>query len=506
MTTLKEWLRKPRVGSIHLVPEGDNPEADILLFKRRGGLAKAKTKTVDGVELPAKAFAYVPDPDKPSTWKLPLYTAAADVPAKPDAARVGAAAAALGPGGHRGRSADIPAEDRGKVIAAVRSAWLRAHPDKGKEDLPDILKKGRQMNISQRFREALAKTREILGGVEPGDAVRKALYDEVRAQNARDSAADILMRRLSDLADAFHMTLFSPEMEGEDRDVEKDLLASLKQFSDEVSAEIPDILAGKIAKAIADIYEADSAPPDPDVFAASVGLAIQKAAANSPTGDKPDDTEGNTMKGKREYEARVAKALELADLLETKKVDLDTVLSKMSDGDPTPDPAPEPDPEDIVKGLPKNLQDLFEKHAAARTAELRKENDQLKKDLSGTNARIEVIEKKAERELFAKSISLKGIPTPTEELVELLFDIEKDKREKLVKILSVASEVILKGIPQPLGSDLSGETSAWAKINAMAQELQKDHPEMTIEKARSTITNANPELARQYREERSQAH
>src|SRR6185437_11790263 len=32
-----------------------------------------KTKTVDGKTLTAKAFAYVGDPNDPSTWKLPVF-------------------------------------------------------------------------------------------------------------------------------------------------------------------------------------------------------------------------------------------------------------------------------------------------------------------------------------------------------------------------------------------------------------------------------------------------
>ena len=34
-----------------------------------------KTKEVDGKEYPASEFAYVPDPEKPSTWKLPIFDA-----------------------------------------------------------------------------------------------------------------------------------------------------------------------------------------------------------------------------------------------------------------------------------------------------------------------------------------------------------------------------------------------------------------------------------------------
>ena len=34
---------------------------------------ESKTKKVDGEAHPASDFAYVPDPEKPSTWKLPIF-------------------------------------------------------------------------------------------------------------------------------------------------------------------------------------------------------------------------------------------------------------------------------------------------------------------------------------------------------------------------------------------------------------------------------------------------
>ena len=90
-------------------------------------IEKAKTKTVDGESLSAKDFAYVPDPDKPSTWKLPVY----------DKGHASAAVAALGKG-FRGNKVQIPSEDVGKVKAKVREAYKKFYPDK---DLPEILEK-----------------------------------------------------------------------------------------------------------------------------------------------------------------------------------------------------------------------------------------------------------------------------------------------------------------------------------------------------------------------------
>lgn len=70
--------------------------------------------------LPRKAFAYAPDAE-PSSWKLPIYTAAGAV----DEDRLPGAAASLSPGGFRGEKADIPAADLPMVKAKLRSAYRK---------------------------------------------------------------------------------------------------------------------------------------------------------------------------------------------------------------------------------------------------------------------------------------------------------------------------------------------------------------------------------------------
>lgn len=93
-------------------------------------------KTEDGVEFPAEAYAYVPDAESPSTWKLRLWESPAD---KVTARQVGMAVAALGPG-FRGQRVQIPSEDMDSVKAKVRAAWSEANPDRDKEDMPPVLK------------------------------------------------------------------------------------------------------------------------------------------------------------------------------------------------------------------------------------------------------------------------------------------------------------------------------------------------------------------------------
>jgi len=98
--------------------------------------AEKPTKSEGGRNFFASDYAYVPDPQKPSTWKLRLTNTPGGAP---DPRIVGAAVAALGKG-FRGQKVQLPAADRGRVRARVRAAWLKANPEKSREDLPNILK------------------------------------------------------------------------------------------------------------------------------------------------------------------------------------------------------------------------------------------------------------------------------------------------------------------------------------------------------------------------------
>ena len=83
-----------------------------------------------------KDYAYVPDPEKVSTWKLPLV----DDSGKMTARQVGMAVAALGPG-FRGEKVQIPADALPAVKAKVRAAWKQVNPDKSDKDMPSSIKK-----------------------------------------------------------------------------------------------------------------------------------------------------------------------------------------------------------------------------------------------------------------------------------------------------------------------------------------------------------------------------
>jgi len=118
------------LDEVSVVDYGGNQFADIMIYKA------GQFKTEYGRQFPMGDYAYVPDPTKPSTWKLRLT---ADPGGGPNARIVGAVIAALGPAGFRGRQVQIPSNDLPKVKSKVLAAWKKLHPDA--KELPASLTK-----------------------------------------------------------------------------------------------------------------------------------------------------------------------------------------------------------------------------------------------------------------------------------------------------------------------------------------------------------------------------
>lgn len=157
-------LTNIKTKEISLVDVAAN-QTTFLVVKRADGtesVEKAQTKTEDGVSFPASAYAYVPDPKQPSTWKLRLYDKPEDE--KPSAKLTAAAAAALGPKGWRGNKVQIPAADLPGVKAKVRAAWAKAHEgaSEDKPEMPASIKK----NAVRRANAIVDAIREIRYAVE----------------------------------------------------------------------------------------------------------------------------------------------------------------------------------------------------------------------------------------------------------------------------------------------------------------------------------------------------
>lgn len=152
-----------------------------LVMKAASGDAVEKAtrpmKTEDGVEFPSEAYAYVPDPESPSTWKLRLWESPAE---KVTARQVGMAVAALGPG-FRGQKVQIPTGDMASVKAKVRAAWSEANPDRDKDEMPPVLKS---------TEEVLMETQDVTVDAEVVDVEKadKPSYEDLAAMLEKANA------------------------------------------------------------------------------------------------------------------------------------------------------------------------------------------------------------------------------------------------------------------------------------------------------------------------------
>lgn len=167
-------LRKLRLTRVDLVPAGANPGAHIKLFK-------AATKSEDGKQFPASDYAYVPEADKPSTWKLRLTS---EPGGQPDPRIVGAAVAALGKG-FRGQTVNVPADALSSVKTKVLRAWKKAHQDMDSTQVPEVLKmesESVKVDELQKVQKELEEAKSKLADAEKAKdaeskSVRKALED-----------------------------------------------------------------------------------------------------------------------------------------------------------------------------------------------------------------------------------------------------------------------------------------------------------------------------------------
>ncbi len=108
--------------------------------------AKTPMKTEDGVAYPATDFACVPDPEKPSTWKLRL---AEGKPGNITRAQLGRAAAAMGPG-FRGQKVELTDEERAAAKRRILAEYRKLDvPDeeipKAVKDVDNAEKEGRRL-------------------------------------------------------------------------------------------------------------------------------------------------------------------------------------------------------------------------------------------------------------------------------------------------------------------------------------------------------------------------
>lgn len=214
-------MREFRLTEISGVDRPAQKAAKAKIMKR-----DAPTKTVDGKGYPASDWAYVPDPEKPSTWKLRLT---AEPGGDPDPRIVGAAAAALGPG-YRGQKVQLPDGVRSAVVARVRAAWRKANPETEDKDMPEGIAKS---IIADEVVEAIAKadTSQFHGATTFGE-----LMTSTREQQARWAVNEKLYPLMDTLGDSIR-TIIADTTKTTDTKAQM-----IKQSVDEFTAAALDVL------------------------------------------------------------------------------------------------------------------------------------------------------------------------------------------------------------------------------------------------------------------------
>lgn len=111
---------------------------------------KAATKTEDGIEFKASDYAVVPDPEKPSTWKLRLAEkSSGDF----TVAQIARAITAMQPGGFRGQRVEFAPGDKEQAISRIRATIGKAKPDKEqRENLEERLAKIKEVGNANSFK------------------------------------------------------------------------------------------------------------------------------------------------------------------------------------------------------------------------------------------------------------------------------------------------------------------------------------------------------------------
>lgn len=286
--------------------------AHILLFMRD---VEKKTKTEDGASFPSEAFAFVPDIEKPSTWKLRIWESTAK---KVTRRQIGMAVAALGPG-FRGNKVCIPSGDLRKVKAKVRAAWKSVH---GAEDnLPPILKSFEESLEARRDeRKPFLVSEEIMDFTNALQQELMMLRDRFREGNDDDAAK---VKKAKDALSSFNSRVkvaISSWMKGEPINKSTEgIMERNFELKDIESQDVRDYIGGietKLSEAVQKIEDAKK-------------WAARVAAAGGVEGVDGDE---DVLKGATpEMRGMIEKLQKQATAAETKAAAAEVIAKRLED-------------------------------------------------------------------------------------------------------------------------------------------------------------------------------
>ncbi len=463
-------LRDPDITNVDLVDRPANPEARILLYKRDGD---KPMKTEDGVAYPAEMYAYVPDPDSPSTWKLRLCDSEMDI----TAAQVGAAIAALGKG-FRGNKVEIPAEDLPAVKGRVRAAWKKANPDKEDDDMPSVIAK--QGGLLHAIAKKLGLTDdEVEKYVGEGNGTGEMFNEAFNRYSLRE-----IQEEIYDFTGALNQSISSIIADDKISDKKSMLDGSIEQFNAAITAAIPEWL-----------NERQEIGKSGRVFSAERLGRLKKLSqdilALIAEGDKQEGDDGK-MAGEIN---KSLLAQEVQDYISKMEAEIETLKKTQA-------PPPAPDPEEVLKSLDpavrKFVDDLKAKADAAEAV--------AKKALDDEKTKTYV----------AKAAGYTHLGIQTEEfgaVLKSLADKDPESMGKITAVLDAANEAVGKsklfeeaGSPRTGGIRVTTGVESWGKIvEAAKASIAKSGETVSEEMAVSKFleTAEGKKLYDEYLKERS---
>jgi hypothetical protein len=463
-------LRNLKVNEGSLVDSPANPKARVLFFKR-GGEKTVSMKTEDGHDYPPEAYAYVPDPEKPSTWKLRLWE---DPEKKETANQTGMAADALGPGLF-GNPAKIPEKDLPAVKAKVLAAWKKTHQDEKDDDIPEQLKKSK-ISFGKRLVSTIRKSWFAGEGWDWDGTSSQTTAHDFTAGLKNDDYSDALLSTASAmLADSIDSILDDPTVTDKKSCV-AEAIQQYEQFLDSVGLLQSASSINKSGRKIS----SDRMSQLKDLHQ-KLGDLI--AGANT-GGNEPEGDEENMDIDKSKLSPEVVKYLEG---IEKRAKDAESKVEEL-----TKSAGGNPGPEDIWKGVPTAVRERVEK--AEQRAKEAEEVAKRERDERET------------REFVAKAKAFRGLPVQADEFGSVLKSIKSanpEVYEKLEGVLKSADELIVKGgVFKEIGGSGVRTGSAADQIEQFAKaKVEASGGKLTIQKARSEVRKENRDLAQREREE-----
>lgn len=445
---MSRTIRSLRIDEVSLVDEPANPEARVLLTKRQ-----APVKSEDGQEYPAEAYAYVPDPEQPSTWKLRLWESPE---AKETAAQVGRAVAALGPG-FRGNRVDIPAKDLPGVKRRVVEAWRRTHPDAKEDDMPEVLKARRAPFLTR-----LGKALGMVPTESPPESPPMTFEDRLASNEAVEQQEEVgeeVWSLIAALQDSLREAIASDLPEEQKRALVSTSLAQFVQAIDQgLGPWMKGETVGKAGRAIAGHRL--------ERLRQALEL-VRQVVAEADAGGEPENQNGGdgSMPGTMTMDKPRTQTM------------TQVVPAQATD-------------EDLLKSLPESIRKRLED--AERRAE---EAESIAK--AEREARVR-------REFLEKARGYRALPVKAEEFARVLkglFEKAPEEAKEIESLLQAADEALQKSaLFREMGRSGGGAPSAWGQIESLARErLGKGG--LTKEQAIAQVLQERPELYRQYREE-----